>query len=320
MTRAPKEFDLSGLTRQSLHGRESLVQLEQLGKTHEKGASFAQFLDALPDQLAARDLKKVVDAVVKAREAGRPVMLGMGAHPIKVGLSPIIIDLMRRSIVTSLSFNGAVLVHDYEVAVAGQTSEDVAAALKDGSFGVTLETGRDFARFVEEGHADGLGLAEAVGRGIRSLDAPYAQFSLLAACHELDLPATAHVALGTDVIHLAPELDFAKVGELAGRDFKRLITLVDDLEGGVYINLGSAVIMPEIFLKAVSAARNLGSALSQITTVNFDMIRHYRPLTNVVTRPTANGGAGYAITGHHEIMLPLLAAAVIERMDGAGAP
>jgi len=235
-----------------------------------------------------------------------------------VGLAPVIIDLIRRRIVTALSVNGAVLVHDYECAVAGRTSEDVAEALDDGSFGMTLETGRDLARFVAEGARDGLGLAEAVGRGIADMKPPYAHASLLANCYETRTPATAHVAIGTDVVHLAPELDFGKLGELAGRDFALFIELVRGLDGGVFLNLGSAVVMPEVFLKAVSAARNVGAPLKKITTVDLDFNRHYRPMTNVVGRPTKKGGFGYHFTGHHEIMLPLLAAAVLEESGETG--
>ncbi|MCZ7583378.1 MAG: response regulator [Deltaproteobacteria bacterium] len=286
-------FDFSRLTRQSLDTRPSLVELEQLGQPHREGATFAEFLNALPDHLAARDLRAVVAAVCEARKRGRPVILGMGAHPVKVGLSPLIIDLIRRKILTAVAVNGAVLVHDYESAVAGKTSEDVEAALADGSFGVTHETGRDLARFVKEGAEAGLGLAEAVGRGIASLDAPYREHSLLAFCEETETPATAHVAIGTDVTHLAAELDFAALGALAGRDFARFVTLVSDLDGGVYINLGSAVLLPEVFLKAVSASRNAGRKLSPITTVNLDFLRHYRPLTNVVHRPTRPGDAAF---------------------------
>ncbi|MCC6159042.1 MAG: hypothetical protein IT350_13420 [Deltaproteobacteria bacterium] len=309
------EFDFARLRRKAIGERKSLVEAEQLGRPHAPGRSFADWFDALPDQLAARDLRRVVAAIVDARRAGRSVMLGMGAHVVKVGLTPIVIDLIDRSLVTSVSYNGAVLVHDYELATVGRTSEDVAEALADGSFGITLETGRDFARFVDDGAAAGWGLAEAVGRGLVALNAPYAATCLTAACVTRGVPVTAHVAIGTDVTHLAPELDFAKLGALAGRDFARFIALVEKLDGGVYLNLGSAVVMPEVFLKAVSAARNTGAAVSRITTVNMDFIRHYRPITNVVTRPTASGGWGCHLTGHHEILFPLLAAAVVEKWE-----
>ena len=315
MSRPPKPFDFGRISRVGLDARKSLAGLGQMARPHKAGSGFWDFLETLPDHLAARDLRAVVRAVVEARRNDRPVILGMGAHPIKVGLPPILIDLVQKEIVTSVAVNGAVLIHDYENAVAGRTSEDVAETLDEGGFGVTLETGRDFARFVDEGFDDGLGLGEAVCRGIAGLDPPYREVSLLAACHDKETPVTAHVAIGTDVVHLAPELDFGRLGELAGRDFARFISLVGELEGGVYINLGSAVLLPEVFLKSVSAARNVGRSLSRITTVNLDFLRHYRPLTNVVSRPTRKGGFGVHITGHHEILLPLLAGAILEEME-----
>jgi hypothetical protein len=312
MTNNPKAFDFGNLRRIPLGQRASLANLSQMARTHQPGDTLKNFFEKLPDHLAARDLKSLAQAIVSARQKGCPVMLGMGAHPVKVGLSPIIIDLIRRNIITSLAVNGAVLVHDYETAVGGSTSEDVDEALDDGSFGVTLETGRDLAHFVDEGAKNALGLGEAVARGIVRMKPECVEYSLLAACHETKTPLTAHVAIGTDVTHLAPELNFARLGETAGRDFARFISLVGELEGGVYLNLGSAVILPEVFLKAVSAARNAGSKLADITTANMDFFRHYRPLTNVVARPTKSGGRGYHLTGHHEIMFPLLAAIVLE--------
>lgn len=309
------EFDFRTLRRVSIRDRKSLVQTDQLARPFRAGSSMADFLAGLPDHLAARDLKRVAERIVASRRAGRPVMIGMGAHVIKVGLSPILIDLIERGLVTSVSFNGAVLVHDYELATVGMTSEDVAASLGDGSFGLTIETGRDLSAFVAEGRRQGWGLAESVARGLSTVEAPFMARSLLAQCLRLGAPVTAHAAVGTDVTHLAPELDFGALGELSGRDFARFIALVKDLDGGVYINLGSAVVMPEVFLKAVSAARNTGSPLSDIVTVNLDFIRHYRPMTNVVTRPTQGSGWGVHITGHHEILFPLLAAAVLEKWN-----
>jgi hypothetical protein len=310
-----KKFNFKRLKRRKLTTRRSLVELGQMARPHIPGSGFRDFMASLPDQLAARDLKAVAAAIAGARRNGRPVHIAMGAHALKVGLAPVLIDLVSRKIITAVSVNGAVMVHDYECALAGKTSEDVAEALDDGSFGMTVETGRGLARFVEEGARDGLGLAQAVGRGIARSGAPYKSASLLARCYETSTPATAHVAIGTDVSHLAPELDFAKLGELCGRDFAAFIELVRTLDGGVYINLGSAVVMPEVFLKAVSAARNVGSPLKNMTTVNMDFNRHYRPMTNVVTRPTKAGGKGFHLTGHHEILLPLLAAAVLEDLE-----
>ncbi|MBZ0271841.1 deoxyhypusine synthase family protein [bacterium] len=313
-----KRFDFSRITRQSLDTRESLVDIAQRAKPHAAGGTFAAFLDGLPDQLAARDLRRAVDAVAKAFRDKRPVILGLGAHPIKVGLAPVLIDLVRRGIVTAIAGNGALVVHDYECAVAGKTSEDVAEALDAGTFGVTLETGRDLARFIAEGDAADLGLAESVARGLIDLAPAHLDQSLLAACVEAGATATVHVAIGTDVTHLAPELDFGALGRAGGRDFARFCAVVEDLEGGVYWNLGSAVVMPEVFLKAVAAARNVGKALASITTINMDFLRHYRPLTNVVDRPTRKGGFGCHITGHHEIMVPLFSAALVEAIENRG--
>jgi hypothetical protein len=239
-------------------------------------------------------------------------MLGMGAHPIKVGLTPVIIDLMERGTLTSLSLNGAGIIHDFELAFVGQTSEDVDKEILSGAFGMAEETGSMINNAVREGNGKGLGIGESVGRLIQDGDFPYKNKSLLAAGSRLNIPVTVHVAIGTDIIHMHPSFDAKATGEAAGRDFQKFCSLVADLEDGVYINLGSAVLLPEIFLKAVTLSRNLGHTLKHFTTVNMDFIQHYRPNTNVVRRPTQVGGKGYALTGHHEIMLPLLAAAINE--------
>jgi len=240
-------------------------------------------------------------------------MLGMGAHPIKVGLTPVIIDLMERGIITSLSLNGAGIIHDFELALIGQTSEDVDKEILSGAFGMAEETGSMINNAVKSGAEQGLGIGEAMGRMVHAGEFPYKDKSLLAAGTRLGVPVTVHVAIGTDIIHMHPSFDGRATGEAAGRDFRRFCSLVADLEGGVFINLGSAVLLPEIFLKAVTLSRNLGHKLQHFTTVNMDFIQHYRPNTNVVRRPTHGGGKGFALTGHHEIMFPLLAAAIIEQ-------
>ena len=240
-------------------------------------------------------------------------MLGMGAHSIKVGLNPVIIDLMERKIVTSLALNGAGIIHDFELAFIGQTSEDVDKEILSGAFGMADETGSMLNTAIKSA-ADGEGIGAVVGRMIQSGDFPYKDKSLLAAGYRLGVPVTVHVAIGTDIIHMHPSFDGKATGAAAQNDFLTFCSLVSELQGGVYINLGSAVLLPEIFLKAVALCRNLGKPLQHFTTVNMDFVQHYRPNTNVVRRPTQGGGRGYAITGHHEIMLPLLAAGIIEQL------
>jgi len=307
-----KPFDPTKIRTYSLKDRTSKVHINELASPHRKGSSFKDFFSSLPNILAARDFKDVATAIVQARKDGRPVMLGMGAHPIKVGLTPVIIDLMERGTLTSLSLNGAGIIHDFELAFVGQTSEDVDKEILSGAFGMAEETGSMINNAVRDGNGKGLGIGESVGRLIRGGDFPYKNKSLLAAGARLNIPVTIHVAIGTDIIHMHPSFDAKATGEAAGRDFQTFCSLVAELEGGVYINLGSAVLLPEIFLKAVTLCRNLGHTLKHFTTVNMDFIQHYRPNTNVVRRPTQVGGRGYALTGHHEIMLPLLAAAINE--------
>jgi hypothetical protein len=309
-----KHFDLSRLSRTDLHQRPSKVTLSHFGKPVRAGMTVAEMLDAFPDILAAGDLKRIASAIVAARKAGRQVHISMGAHVLKVGLSPMLIDLMERSVITGLSFNGAVLVHDYEIAAAGKTSEDVDQALGAGAFGMARQTGEDFARFVSEGDAAELGLGQAVANGIEQGDFPNKAYSLLASAQRLGIPVTAHPALGTDITHLGANLDWGALGRCAQRDFLRFTALVEKMAGAVYLNVGSAVVLPEVFLKAVTATRNAGADHSGLTTADFDFIRGYRPMTNVVRRPTENLGKGYAITGHHEIVLPLLFTVVSEMM------
>ncbi len=307
-----KPFDPSRIKTYSLKDRDSKVRIDEVASPHKKGGSFKDFFSSLPGILAAKDIKEVAAAIVQARKDGRPVMLGMGAHPIKVGLTPVIIDLMERGTITSLSLNGAGIIHDFELAFIGQTSEDVDREILSGAFGMAEETGSMINNAVRDGNGKGLGIGESVGRLIQGGAFPYKNKSLLAAGSRLNIPVTVHVAIGTDIIHMHPSFDAGATGEAAGRDFRKFCSLVAELEGGVYINLGSAVLLPEIFLKAVTLCRNLGHTLKHFTTVNMDFIQHYRPSTNVVRRPTHGGGRGFALTGHHEIMLPLLAAAINE--------
>ncbi|RJX31058.1 MAG: hypothetical protein C4525_12115 [Desulfarculus sp.] len=303
-------IDLSRLKLSDLDLRPSKVDSQMLGRPWQPGGSLAKFVHSLPRVLAADDLRAAADAVVRARRAGRPVILAMGAHVIKVGLNPLIIDAMEAGVLTGLAFNGAGVIHDTEMALAGRTSEDVAEALADGSFGTARQTGEFINRAVAAAPQDGLG--RAVGRALLQAAPACVQVSLLAAACRLDIPATVHVSIGADIIHMHPSFDGAATGQASHADFRLFTAQVARLKGGVYFNVGSAVMLPEVFLKALSAARNLGHEVKDFTTVNLDMIRHYRPLTNVVTRPVLTGGRGLCITGHHEINLPLLLAMIKE--------
>jgi hypothetical protein len=307
------DLDLTKIRTYSLRDRLSKVCVDELASPYRKNGSFRDFSASLPDILAANHLKQVAAAVVQARQEKRPVMLGMGAHPIKVGLTPVIIDLLERGIITSLHLNGAGIIHDFELAFIGRTSEDVDKEILTGTFGMAEETGSMINAAIASGAGRGHGIGRAVGEMIRDGKFPYRDRSLLAAGVRLGVPVTVHVAFGTDIIHMHPSFDGKATGEAAQRDFQTFCSLVADLAGGVYINLGSAVLLPEIFLKAVTLARNLDHPLQHFTTVNMDFIQHYRPNTNVVRRPTHGGGKGYSLTGHHEIMLPLLAALIIEQ-------
>ncbi|HDM75936.1 MAG TPA: hypothetical protein ENG51_05630 [Deltaproteobacteria bacterium] len=310
-----KPIEIPKLKTVSIKDRRSKVALDNLGKPWRSGESLQVFLSSLPDVLAARDLREVVQSIVRARKNGRPVILGMGAHPIKVGLSPIIINLMSRGVITGIALNGAGIIHDFELAYAGKTSEIVEDVISDGSFGMTKETAEFLNAAIRKGFDEGIGLGEAVGREIVSSSFPHKDLSILASGVRLDVPVTVHVAVGTDVIHMHPQADGAAIGACSLRDFRIFARLISELEGGVYINLGSAVILPEVFLKAVSLVRNLGYTLDRFTTLNMDFKSHYRPQVNVVNRPPGTGGKGYNIIGHHEIMFPLLAALVIEKLE-----
>ena len=314
MTRSFQPIDLKGIRTYSIANRQSKVKAEDFATPHTPGISFGKFLSSLPDILAARQIRTVVSRMADAARNDRVVLMGMGAHVIKTGLAPIVIDLMRRGVVSAVAMNGAGIIHDLEVAMAGQTSEDVAAALTDGSFGMVRETNSLLAKAIRNAGRQGLGLGESVGQLILDEDLPFKESSIFAAGAALGLPVTVHVAMGTDILHMHPEFDPEAAGGASHRDFRLFASVVAALEAGVYLNVGSAVILPEVFLKATTLIRNLGYRLSQFTTVNMDFIQHYRPMTNVVNRPTADGGTGINLVGHHEIMLPLIAAGVIEAL------
>jgi hypothetical protein len=309
-------LDLAGIKTYPLAARPSKVRAEDGAAPWHAGGTLKAYLDSLPNQLAVRTLREVVQAVLAARRKGKPVLLGMGAHVIKVGLSRVLIDLLERGAVTALALNGACAVHDFELATAGFTSEDVEVQLAEGEFGMAEETGRVLNEAVIEGAGRGAGFGRAVGERLLAMQPPYLSHSLLAACVRLGVPCTVHVAVGTDIVHMHPCCDGAAVGAATHRDFRLLAAVVADLgDGGVYLNVGSAVLLPEVFLKALTLSRNLGHRVQDFVTANLDFIQHYRPTQNVVRRPVANGGRGYALTGHHELLVPLLAAAVIEGME-----
>jgi hypothetical protein len=308
-------LSLNGITTYRLSERPAKVSQADFGAPWRKGGSLKEFVDRLPRILAAETLREVAAAWIRARRAGRPVLLGMGAHPIKVGLNPVLIDLMRRGLITGVALNGAGIIHDAEVAMVGRTSEDVDAVLGCGQFGMAAETAEFLNGAIAWGGENQLGLGEAVGRRLLQNNFPHLDLSLVAAATSLEIPLTVHVAIGTDIIHLHPSVAPEALGATTHRDFRLFAAMVSDLADGVFLNLGSAVIIPEVFLKSVTLARNLGHKVAPLTTVNLDFLQHYRPLTNVVRRPTAGIGRGFALTGHHELMLPLLSALVIEEME-----
>jgi deoxyhypusine synthase len=315
MAKKFQPLDLSKVKTYSLLDRKSKVKTDDFARIWQKGSSFRAFLDSLPDILAGRELGKVITAIAGAYVDNRTIIFGMGAHVIKVGLNPIIIDLMERGIITSVAMNGAGIIHDVELAMIGRTSEDVATALGDGSFGMARETCAFLGEAIKTVKGNKTGLGEAVGRAVIDKQLPMLDQSILAAGVRLGIPVTVHVAIGTDIIHMHPGFDPQKAGAATHRDFRQFSSIVATLEKGIYLNVGSAVILPEIFLKATTLVRNLGYSLEEFTTVNLDFIKHYRPLTNVVARPTAKGGEGISLVGHHEILLPLIAAGVIEQLD-----
>jgi hypothetical protein len=317
MSKYPVEpIDLTGLKTVPLRTRGGKVRTADFAAAYWKGAGVAGWLDTLPHILAGESLRAVVIAIAAARARGRAIIWGLGGHVIKCGLAPVLIDLMQRGYATAFAMNGAAAVHDFEIALAGHTSEDVEAVLPDGRFGAAEETGREMNTAIAAGTRDELGMGESLGRRLHEIAAAdYGPSSVVLQAWRAATPVTVHVAVGTDTPHMHPSVDAAALGSATHRDFRLLCSLVAGLhDGGVYLNVGSAVVLPEVFLKAVSAVRNLGHPLADFTTVNLDFLQHYRPKMNVVERPHAHsGGAGYALTGHHELLVPLLAACLIER-------
>jgi len=308
-------ISLQGIKTYPLKQRKSKVAIDDFGKPWTPGQGISAWLKSLPRILAGNDLIEIAYSIIRAIRTDKTVLLAMGAHGIKVGLNPLIIDLMERGIISGLAMNGAGIIHDAELAMEGRTSEDVTTAIRDGTFGMAEETARFLNGAISEGAEKGLGLGKAVGAMLVKEAFPYNRFSLLARAFDLNIPVTVHVAIGTDIIHFHPSSDGSSVGKTSHLDFRIFAGLVASMEGGVFINMGSAVIIPEVFLKALTLARNLGHKVKNITTVNMDFIRGYRPITNVVQRATLEGGKGYSLVGHHEIMFPLLAAAVIEGLE-----
>jgi hypothetical protein len=307
------EFDLSDVRTFPLESRHGRTRSEDFARAFVRGSGVGGLLDSLPSLLAAADFREVVRRLVEARRSGAAIVWGFGAHVVKTGLAPVIIDLMERGYVSALATNGAGVIHDFEIALVGATSEDVDEQLGPGRFGMADETGRLLNGAIRDGVSRGEGLGEAVGVYLRETAPRFEPLSITAAALRLGIPLTVHVALGTDVIHMHPSASGAALGEASLRDFRRFVSSVAQLDGGVYLNCGSAVILPEVFLKAVALARNKGVSLAGLTTVNLDFVRLYRPETNVVRRPPAGIGSGYSLTGHHELLIPLLAAALVER-------
>jgi hypothetical protein len=313
MTFPYEEFDLSGVRSYPLASRKSKAKAEDFAKPVARGATFQAWLDSLPAILGAQDVRRVVAAIVGAKRRGAGIVWGIGAHVIKTGVSPVLIDLMQRGYVSALAMNGAGIIHDFEIALSGATSEDVDEALGPGRFGMAEETGTQLNAVIRGAADAGQGLGQAVGAYLSDANPPHAGRSLAVAAHRLGVPLTVHVAVGTDIIHMHKAASGAAIGETSLRDFRYFTSSVARLDGGVYLNCGSAVVLPEVFLKAVALARNQGIALEGLTTVNIDFMRMYRPQTNVVSRPVAGtSGSGISLVGHHEILIPLLAAALVD--------
>jgi len=310
-----RPLDLKDVKTYPLVERPSKVALEDFAKPLPENTSAKEFLSSLPNILAVRTLHQLVDRIHRARQLQKPIIWGIGGHVIKTGLAPILIDLMRRGFVSAVAANGSVLVHDAEIALVGSTSEDVDSTLSEGIFGGADETGKLLNGAAVDAATDKIGLGEAVGRALQQLDPRNADYSLLCTTYAARVPFTVHVTIGGDIAHFHPDVDAASLGAATHTDFRLLADVVRQMNGGgVYLNIGSAVVLPEVFLKCVSLVRNLGHPLTEITTANFDFIQSYRPQTNVVKRPTEKGaGQGYSITGHHELTIPLLAAMLLTR-------
>ena len=306
------QIDLSNVETISIRRRKSKVRVSDFAKVVGSNPSFRKFVDSLPRILVAEDLRNLAGDIHRSRRTKKPVIVLMGAHVIKVGLSPVLIDLVKRKVVTAIGMNGAGVIHDVETAMWGKTSEDVSENILDGTFGMSKETGDFINETLLKAYYEGnVGFGEAMGGRLNAVRARYRKVSILATCYRLSVPVTVHVGIGADIVHQQPTMSGSATGELSFRDFKVLCNVVKNLRGGgVVMNFGSAVILPEVFLKALTVARNLGYSARGFTTANFDMLQHYRPRVNIVERPTQDGGTGYQITGHHEIMIPLLAAMI----------
>ena len=306
-----KPLSPGGLKTYSLQSRKDKVNINNFAQILGSEKSFTRFVRSLPNILAGSDFKEFISVMGKAKKRNRAIIFGLGAHVIKVGLSPIIIDLMKEGWITALALNGAGIIHDFEIAFTGQTSEDVQLQIKNGHFGMAQETGQMLNDAINSGEEKGLGLGEAVGEMIATSDFPHKDMSLLSVAYNLNLPVTVHVAIGTDIIHFHPEVKGEAIGNASLKDFFLFCSLLEKLDdGGVFVNIGSAVILPEVFLKALSFVRNKGRLLENFSTAVFDFIHHYRPYENVVKRPHGKKGRGFYFIGHHEIMIPLLAASL----------
>lgn len=311
-----QQIDINAVKTYSIKERKSKVQIESLASPFGTGGSLANFLKTLPDILKAKDFHRLVEKIVDSHQKQKPVIVMMGAHVIKVGLSPLLIDAMEKGLVTALAVNGACAIHDTEMAYWGQTSEDVGEGLKDGSFGMAKETGEILNYTISRAKNSSKGFGEILGERILAESPPYVDFSLLASGIKSRVPVTVHVAIGTDIVHQQPNADGAAIGALSYNDFKIFAHQVGQLgDGGVVLAFGSAVVMPEVFLKALTVARNIGCQAHRFTTATFDMYHHYRPHVNIVQRPNMTGGEGFEFIGHHEIMIPLLFAAVKEKLN-----
>jgi len=308
------KIDLKKIKTYPVSSRQSKVRIADFAKPVKPVGGFGGFINGLPDILAGKDLKELVSLIVKAKKSGKPVVWMFGAHVIKCGLNPLIIQLMERGYINAIALNGAGVIHDFEIAYAGKTSEDVAANIQDGSFGMAAETGRIVNQTVSEGNRQGLGIGESMGKMIAGKTCRYHKQSILAQAYKNDIPVTVHVAIGTDIIYQHPYCDGAAWGEASYRDFLKFAGVIAGINrGGVVLNFGSAVILPEVFLKAVTIDRNLGYRLDDFTTANFDMVYQYRPRANIVQRPVGKKGRGYNFIGQHEIMIPLLAQTLLSR-------
>jgi len=310
-----KNLDPSRAHTQNLVSLSRKVSRDQFARTISADASIRTFLASLPDVLAARDLLQLARYVAAAGRSSRSCLLMIGAHPLKVGLGPLICDLMRKGVFNAIATNGAAMIHDFELAFAGRTSEDVGEGLADGSFGMAEETGSFLNKAAKTAALEGRGLGEVVGRELVNCRSKFVADSIFACAYETRIPATVHVTLGADIIHMHPSVDGAAIGAATMADFHKLVAAVGSLSRGVVINLGSAVVMPEVFLKALNLARNLGCRVRDFAAADMDFIRQYRPRLNVLERPTREGGRAFALTGHHEIMFPLLAAAIRAQID-----